>query len=500
MPSFGLIGPAYETFNRGIDSQRLINLYPELVESGAGAGGKFSYSHTPGFATFATLPQGPVRALWGGNERLFAIGGDHVYEIAANGTTITDIGAIGTATGPGQIVSNGTQLLVWDGSVAPVTSANTWLLTGAQAPIPVISSVGITYIDGYFVALRPAWPDYDCNVASVVSQNQRQFNLSALLDGSQWDPLDYAEDTSAPDQILAVLGPGSFNGGPEELWLLGRKTIRVWYNTGGTSLNPFPFERVHGAFINTGLWAAASVVGFKNTIVFLSASDRGVGPVVKMNGYIPERISNHAIEATIRGYITDGSDISNAVAYGYEENGHTFYVLTFPTANKQWVCDLTTNQWHERASGTDIATLTAAPAMFHAFVWGRHLVADLNSAVIRTASLGLYQQQGSSILRVRVAPHLNNEQLRVMYRSLWLKIGGQFNVTRTYTLEVSNDGGFTYGTPKAISIGAGQQSTSRIEWRRLGLSRDRVFRITTTDNQPQAWVDGYVEFEAGTGG
>jgi len=500
VPSFGLIGPSYETLNRGVDSQRLINMLPALVESGAGAGGKFAYYNTPGFELFSTLPKSPVRCLWAGNERLFAIGGDHVYEVAADGTTITDIGAIGSATTPGQIVSNGSQLLVWDGILTP-TSANTWLLTGAQPPIPVISSVGITYMDGYFVALRPGGADYACDPASVVVANQTQFNLSALLDGGSWDPLDYAVETSAPDAVLMVLGPGSFNGGPEELWLMGRKTIRIWYNTGGTALNPFPFERVHGAFINTGVWAKHSIVGFKNTVVFVSASDRGVaGPVVKMNGYIPERISNHAVEASINAYIAAGSDYSNAVAYGYEENGHTFYVLTFPTANKQWVCDLTTNQWHERAAGSTWAALTAPPAMFHADVWGKHLVADLNSGKILRARLDLYQQEGSAILRGRVAPHLNNETLRVMYRSLWLKVGGPFNVTRTYTLENSDDGGFNYGTPKSLSIGAGQQSTSRIEWRRLGMSRDRVFRITTTDNQPQAWVDGYVKFEKGTGG
>ena len=35
-------------------------------------------------------------------------------------------------------------------------------------------------------------------------------------------------------------------------------------------------------------------------------------------------------------------------AYAYQEQGHTFYVLNFPTAGATWVWDVTTDVWHER--------------------------------------------------------------------------------------------------------------------------------------------------------
>lgn len=463
---------------------------------GASKGTKYSLNHTPGFSTFKSTGYNRIRCLWGGNNRLFAIADDHVIELAANGD-ITDQGAIGSSTNPGQIVSNGNQLLVWDGTSS---GANTWLLTGNQAPFVVVSSVGITYIDGYFVALRPAGADYACDPVPVVTENGNQFNLSPLLNGFPWDPLQYAVTTASPDQGQMILGPGSFNGGPEELWIMKKKTIEVWYDTGGTALNPFPFERVHGAFINCGVWAKFSIAGFPHTIVFLGADDRGVGMVFKMNGYTPERISNHALENAIRGYIVAGSDISNAIGYAYQENGHTFYVLTFPTANRQWVYDFSTDMWHQRSSGTSKTSLTAPPAMFHAFVFGKHLVADLNSGVIYQTSLDVYQQAGADILRMRIAPHINRERKLVTYPKLQLDFGGPFDVVRTWTLENSNDGGFNYGTAKSLAIGPAQQSTSRMIYRQLGQSRDRVFRIASTDNLPVCLVDGYVDFEDGTGG
>jgi hypothetical protein len=42
--------------------------------------------------------------------------------------------------------------------------------------------------------------------------------------------------------------------------------------------------------------------------------------------------------------------LSDAVGYSYQQDGHSFYVLTFPTANATWVFDVSTGAWHERAA------------------------------------------------------------------------------------------------------------------------------------------------------
>ena len=506
MPSFGLIGPSYTTQNRAADSERTVNLYPEFIESGNGASAatKLFLTHTPGFSSFCDTGEASIRAMWSGNNRLFVLAGSNLLEISSGGSVLTDFGAIGAYAGltPGKIIAapygQSAALLVYDGDPSP-DAANIYLATGAQSPFAVISGVDIAYIDGYFVALRQPGADFAGDPVPTATENGTQFNLSTPLNGAEWDPLQYGIKTASTDQLQTILGPGSFNGGPEELWLMGKKTIEVWYNTGGSSLNPFPFERVHGAFITCGVWAKDSVVGFRNTVAFLSGDDRGEATVVAMRGYTPERISNYAVENAIRGYIQAGSDVSDAIAYGYQENGHEFYVLSFPTAGAQWVYDLGLKMWHERASGSAWGSLTAPPAQFHATAFGKHFVGNMNSGVIYQASLSTYQETGSAILRGRISPHINNERLRMFYDRLQLDVGGPFSDTRTFSLENSNDGGFTYGTAKQLVIGPSQQSESRLIWRRLGMSRDRVFRVSTTDNLPQAWVDGYVFFEPSTG-
>ena len=53
-------------------------------------------------------------------------------------------------------------------------------------------------------------------------------------------------------------------------------------------------------------------------------------------------------------------------------------------------------------------------------------------------------------------------------------------------LEVSNDGGNTWGRPVWRSAGKIGEYTKRLIWNRMGASRDRVFRIKMTD--PVKWV------------
>jgi hypothetical protein len=96
----------------------------------------------------------------------------------------------------------------------------------------------------------------------------------------------------------------------------------------------------------TGIAAPWSVAKMDNTIWWLGQDNRGQGVVYKAGGggYTAQRVSTHAVEWQIQSY----ERIDDAFAYTYQQDGHTFYVLTFPTADATWVFDAATNLWHER--------------------------------------------------------------------------------------------------------------------------------------------------------
>jgi hypothetical protein len=54
------------------------------------------------------------------------------------------------------------------------------------------------------------------------------------------------------------------------------------------------------------------------------------------------------------------------------------------------------------------------------------------------------------------------------------------------TLEISNDGGITFGPMLQRSLGVTGRRMQRIRWLRLGTAINRVFRIRCSDNVPFA--------------
>lgn len=91
--------------------------------------------------------------------------------------------------------------------------------------------------------------------------------------------------------------------------------------------------------------AAYSVAKLDNSLFWLGADARGFGVVYRNQGYNALRVSTHAIEFAIQNYDV----LTDAIAYTYQQEGHSFYVLTFPTVGKTWVYDVATGLWHERA-------------------------------------------------------------------------------------------------------------------------------------------------------
>ncbi len=71
----------------------------------------------------------------------------------------------------------------------------------------------------------------------------------------------------------------------------------------------------------------------------------------------PDHIDHqhHFIDYLIR-YYEDHFRIDDAIGWSYDREGHSFYVVNFPTAGVMLVSDQTLREWHRRGfSDTDLA-------------------------------------------------------------------------------------------------------------------------------------------------
>ena len=451
-----IAGPTYQAGSLNIDAQDTVNMYPEIVESGSGKAELGLYGR-PGLSTFGTLPTGPVRGLWSGDNRLFAVGGSKLYEVFSGGT-YTERGDVGSGEDQAYMFPNGNQLFV-------VASGYGWLDDGATVSNVVEASAG-AFLDGYFLAVKP---------------NSKTIQYSAILDGTSWDELDIFIKEGYPDNVRMLLTDH------QELWALGDQTGEVYRNEGDADV---PFRRDPGAFIHQGCIAPYSTVNIASRLAWLGGDHRGRIIAWMAQGFQPTRVSTHAVEAAWSAYST----VSDATGYTFTMNGHTFWVLNFLTANATWVYDVTTKMW---ARWTDAATTNKHRGRCHAYQFGKHLVGDHTTGVIYEMSPTTYTDAGSAIKYSRAIPHICDELKNVFIHRLQLDA----EVTTgspTISLEWSKDGGHTWTSPVSTTPSLSGYG-GRLAWRRLGRARDRVFRLSSTSSVKQAWSNAYLELTPGRG-
>ena len=355
-----ILGSSYVARSINAADNRMVNLFPEVIPEGGKEAGFLS--RCPGLKYLQTVGTGPVRGLWAhqtNGSDFYVASGQEFYKISSLTGTPTLLGTI-SGTGPVSIADNGTQLFIACNPRSYIY--NETLNTFAEiTDIDFPGAVTVGYLDGYFVFNEP---------------DSQKFWVTQLFEGTQVDPLDFDSSEGSPDGLVGIIVDH------REVWLFGTDSVEVWYDAG---LADFPLARIQGAFNEIGCVAAFSIAKLDNGLFWLGTDARGQGIVYRANGYTGQRISTHAIEYAIAQY----GNISDAVAYTYQQEGHAFYVLTFPSANATWVYDVATQAWHERA-GWDNGQFTRHRSNCQCNFGGNIIVGDYENGNIYTFDLDVY--------------------------------------------------------------------------------------------------------------
>jgi hypothetical protein len=189
-------------------------------------------------------------------------------------------------------------------------------------------------------------------------------------------------------------------------------------------------------------------------------------------------------------------------------------VLTFPTANKTWCYDSSTELWHERAWRNPVdGSENRHRSQCHMFFAGKHLIGDFEDSGIYYFDLNTYGDRAhgtylETMASIRQCPHISSGNLWTIFHELWIDmqtgVGLNANIAVNGSaslnvgldpqllLEWSDDGGDTFPYSRLVPIGRLGERNLRAIARRLGKSRDRVFRITITDPVKRVFIDADV--------
>jgi hypothetical protein len=205
--------------------------------------------------------------------------------------------------------------------------------------------------------------------------------------------------------------------------------------------------------------------------------------VYEMVAYVPRRISTYAVENAITSY----GIISDARAYSYQQGGHEFYVLTFPSADVTWVYDITSQLWHKRGWRDNLNVLHRDRGNCGTVFSNKVVIGDWQNGNLYFHDLTNYTDNGQPIWRMRRAPHLTSDLKRVSYQELQIQfqpgvglVAGQGSNPQAM-LTYSDDGGSTWSNQHWTSVGAIGNYKNRARWQRLGMARDRIFQVEVSD-------------------
>jgi len=469
----GFIGGSYRTRSKFFDAQRTVNLYPELSKAGTSKNIAALFG-TPGLRLWKNFAGGYIRGMIRFTANLaVVVSGSNVYTVTPAGVSNL-VGVIDSGSTPAIMASNGTVIMIVTGMYGYFFNPTTGVLTGIT-DTDFVGADTVQFIDGYFVFNK---------------KNTGQFQITQLY-GTDIDSLDFATAEGAPDLLLSLLVDH------REIWLFGETSTEVFFNSGNSD---FPFERIQGAFIEQGCAAKFSPAKLDNTVYWLSADERGQGMVQRAQGYQPQRVSTHAIEYAIGQYST----ISDAIGYTYQQEGHSFYVLNFPTANATWVYDASTDEWHERAWRNPAnASLNRHRSNCQIAFAGENLVGDWENGNVYVLDLDVYTDNGDLIPAIRQTPYMANDNNWVFFSRLWVDmevgvgtISGQGSDPEVM-LDWSNDGGNTWSNELRAKMGKLGERMAQVVFRRLGKSRARVFRLTITDPVKRVLINADIEVTSG---
>lgn len=464
MPRVPLLGGAYESRSVIASLQEAINLYSEVNPPDGSPPVPATAYPTPGLLLVSSPPAiQTMRSLYRAtNGALYAVVGPYVYAIS-NVFAWTLLGEISDGASPVWFADNGQAVVIVDGS--PIGYAIN-METNAFTSISDINFYGatsVTYQDTYFIFDRPGTDQFYISLSNV--------SYAMLIGGTAFDPLDIAAKSGSADDIQVV---ASVHG---ELWLIGSLTTEVWYNSGAAD---FAYQRIQGAFVDHGIAAPYSLSQIDISLLWLSQDRQGKCIVVQTEGYGVKRVSPHALEEEFQTFST----ISDAIGYCHQIEGHAFYVLTFPAADRTYCLDISTGQWHRRASIDINGTLHRHRSNCFAFGNGMNLVGDYQNGNLYAYSNQVFTDNGTPIPRIRTFPHLVGDGKRVIYEvfeadmAAGQQTGGQSSEPPQIALRWSDDKGFSYGDRVSQSMGATGQYITVPKWSRLGQARDRVFELS----------------------
>lgn len=344
--------------------------------------------------------------------------------------------------------------------------------------------------------------EYDYDSGEVGSKIDAQENVYSYVFLDDYHTKQYFSAESSSDIVKGIYTLG------KTLVLFGTNSIEFYDRGDAESYKTW--QRL--SFTNYkehGLYARNTVASTSGIVFYVGQSDFATMSINTIQGTQIVKVSPVWVDELLR---------SHTVGYGfsYNKDGHAFYCLELSSndktqSDKTLVYDLTSQQWHFRVSRRNGTS--------QLFKWSPRFVVRFNNemlcgsnrynSIFALDDTYYYEDtDGASIplYRARTSPMMINEYKPFNFlqmtlegtvgtaqeyqtkQDIWDPATGTITVVRDYNpkilLEISNDGGNTFGGVFESYLGKRGDYSFRTMWNNLGNYRQCVLKITYTEPTP----------------
>lgn len=284
----------------------------------------------------------------------------------------------------------------------------------------------------------------------------------------------YFNTESSSDNVVAVysIGPTLYVFGPKtvEIYQRGSGEYEEWIRTSYTAQASF------------GLEAPFSVAS-SGSIAYFVASGAQYGKAVMMvQGTQFKRISEDWLEEKLLKESTE-----SAYGFCYSVGEHNFYVLQLNSLKETWVYDALDGGWHQRTSrgslsGKELQWRVGGMAYF-----AEKFFAFTNDGLICSfgpdywkedypdgSSLPMIRHRQTAVITDGLKPFTFEELAIECNTGTW----DDYTLEPQLLLEISDDGGNTFGNMLSESLGRTGDYSHRVRYLGLGYNRLCVIRVT----------------------
>lgn len=301
------------------------------------------------------------------------------------------------------------------------------------------------------------------------------------VDSFDWVFLDdygvpmFFSTVSSSDSVNGLCAVGAY------LYVFGPKSIEIKSYLGQE--NNTWSDLYFSVQSSIGLESPDSLCTIGNTVFFVSTGQQRGKTVMSITGTNFEPVSENWLEEKLESEST-----SSSFGFTYATGHHQFVVMQLETLRETWVYDISTGEWHQRTSrnpnsGLETQWRGSSAAYWHQKMW----VFTKDGMVGKLEGFTEDYVGGVTlpVIRHRQSPVFVSDNRPFVIEELALECNvgcnEDYKEDPEVLLEVSKDGGMTFGNTRSTKFGRTGQYSHRVRFHALGMVRQCVLKVTFSE-------------------